>query len=465
MLARKRSLPLTATTGTTVTLVTVLSCCSRYPLTPVVSSFAPPFTPLVRCHFKNRRERRSNLRMVIESNPLGKKKSITTDNQSTPTAPSFPQSSIFLDEGNEITEECPIDYLSQDGNTCLLPDDDSPIRLLPSPAAVDTWLKYFPVVAPTFAFCTYEKTAKLSNVLINALSDQSWVAVDGGQYQLQIITPAVNGIVVPAIALLFATLCSNTINTLRQRQLDIRTTLNMEAGELRILQSMVDSFPPEIAKEKNLREYLISYVSRLIAESGLGVNMAELEYSQTDSEMNGFMVRLNEINVQFHRDEECGASNSIPPSIMAECYGAVTRLHAERSSRISALESTFPMLHYFILLALAASICVAFLMESNQDVQIFLSAVQLKILWSMLIGTFAALASVSYDLSDPFRGSYQISRSVDQFYTIRDTLRASSKLEVQSTDQEEYDPSPSVSNFGVGWKNSERSSLEGEDLY
>ena len=83
----------------------------------------------------------------------------------------------------------------------------------------------------------------------------------------------------------------------------------------------------------------------------------------------------------------------------------------------------------------------------------------------MLIGTFAALASVSYDLSDPFRGSYQISRSVDQFYTIRDTLRASSKLEVQSTDQEEYDPSPSVSNFGVGWKNSERSSLEGEDLY
>jgi hypothetical protein len=34
-----------------------------------------------------------------------------------------------------------------------------------------------------------------------------------------------------------------------------------------------------------------------------------------------------------------------------------------------------------------------------------LSAIQLRILWSMLIGTYSALAVVNYDMRDPFRGS------------------------------------------------------------
>lgn len=45
-----------------------------------------------------------------------------------------------------------------------------------------------------------------------------------------------------------------------------------------------------------------------------------------------------------------------------------------------------------------------FLMETNQELLIFLSAIQLKILWGMLIGTFSALGVVNYDMVDPFRG-------------------------------------------------------------
>ena len=63
------------------------------------------------------------------------------------------------------------------------------------------------------------------------------------------------------------------------------------------------------------------------------------------------------------------------------------------------------MLHYVILALLAGSICTVFLMETNQDLLLFLSAIQLRVLWSMLIGTFSALGVVNYDMIDPFSGS------------------------------------------------------------
>jgi hypothetical protein len=123
----------------------------------------------------------------------------------------------------------------------------------------------------------------------------------------------------------------------------------------------------------------------------------------------------------------------ISPNIFSEVYDALTRLRNERSTRLSALQSTYPALHYVILSLLGGSICTVFLMETNQELLIFLSAIQLRILWSMLIGTFSALAVVNYDMRDPFRGSYNVAVSVDQFYTIREALRATMQM-----DQETY---------------------------
>jgi hypothetical protein len=41
---------------------------------------------------------------------------------------------------------------------------------------------------------------------------------------------------------------------------------------------------------------------------------------------------------------------------------------------------------------LAVSICIAFLLETNQDLLMFLNAIQLRILWTMLVRTFSTLA-------------------------------------------------------------------------
>eukprot|EP00557_Chaetoceros_sp_GSL56_P011333 CAMPEP_0176477646 /NCGR_PEP_ID=MMETSP0200_2-20121128/744_1 /TAXON_ID=947934 /ORGANISM="Chaetoceros sp., Strain GSL56" /LENGTH=424 /DNA_ID=CAMNT_0017873491 /DNA_START=135 /DNA_END=1409 /DNA_ORIENTATION=+ len=279
-----------------------------------------------------------------------------------------------------------------------------------------------PIFTPFLAYLTYDDVARVFSAIFDILAlERKWVPVDGGAYQAKIIAPAINGIVVPAISILFATLTSNTVSTLRQRQIDIHTYLNSEAGDLRLLVLLLDVFPESALKSK-CRQYLHQYTCRLIAESE-DSKTSKVMFGSTDSEMNGFAAILNELIVD--RDGE-SSSNSIrpPETILSESFGAVVRLNTIRSSRITALQSTFPVLHYGILTLLAASICLAFLLETNQELLIFLNAIQLRILWTMLIGAISALGVVCWDLSFPFAGSYVISNAVDQLKTIRDTLRA-----------------------------------------
>jgi len=194
---------------------------------------------------------------------------------------------------------------------------------------------------------------------------------------------------------------------------------------MRVLQLMVDSFPPGVERDK-CRSYLMQYTARLITESQPGVDLNDLEFTGSmDSEMNGFLGQLNDM---LSSDCEENVVPRLPTPLLSETYSAVHRLNSERSTRISALQSTFPTLHYVILSLLALSICIAFLMETNQSILIFLNAIQLKILWTMLVSTSSALGVVCYDLLDPFQGSYQISRTVDQLYTIQSVNLASDKL-------------------------------------
>ena len=131
-------------------------------------------------------------------------------------------------------------FLSDDeGDSC---DAPSSFTEYPSDRDGDTLsnlaLRYIPVMMPILAYSTYEITATIFDGVVDFISNNNWVAVDGGAYQSSIITPAINGLVVPSMALLFATLMSNTINTLRQRQMQIRTSLNIEANDLRMLSGM-----------------------------------------------------------------------------------------------------------------------------------------------------------------------------------------------------------------------------------
>ena len=68
---------------------------------------------------------------------------------------------------------------------------------------------------------------------------------------------------------------------------------------------------------------------------------------------------------------------------------------------------------------LGLSIIFAFLIESDQGAVQFLDAIQLRFLFTVLVGAFTGTAVLCYDLADPFRGSFTVSRAVDQFYAMR----------------------------------------------
>lgn len=283
---------------------------------------------------------------------------------------------------------------------------------------------FIPTIAPIIAFFTFDYVAEMYGMVVDILqSSNKFVAVDGGTFQAKILTPAINGLVVPAMALLFATLTSTTISTLRQRQVDVRSHINSEAGELRALECSIESFEAHSLEQDLSRDYLIQYTSRILAEChpklGSGEDVINPRRGM-DSELNGFTALLN----------KAYGTTVIPAHIADECYASVARLREHRANRISALQSVYPFLHWVSLALLAIGECIAFLMETDQDILVFLNAIQIKILWSMLVGTFTACFTVFIDLLSPFSGSYQISASVGQLHTIKLTLQASKQLSV-----------------------------------
>ena len=175
------------------------------------------------------------------------------------------------------------------------------------------------------------------------------------------------------------------------------------------------------------------------------MTVESLDYS-LDTELNGVLVELNKWASAGTSTATTSTTTPTPPPppplLLGNAYTAVSNLYEERAKRIAALRSLFPPLHFIILSTLAISICIAFLLETKQDILVFLNAIQLRVLWTMLVGTFTALGIVCYDLGNPFRGSYQITKSVHQLYTIRMTLRASL---VQQSQQQQPSSSSSLS--------------------
>jgi hypothetical protein len=281
----------------------------------------------------------------------------------------------------------------------------------------DQTLRLIPSLVPIVAFLLYDPTATLFASTMELINPNNWVAVDGGAYQAKIIAPLTNGVVVPAISILFAILIGQTITTLRQRQYDLQLCITMEASRLSQLQTLLADFPDSAIPTFKCKSYLQQYTSRLIFECHETVNLDFSRLSGMDSELNEVFRALNQA-----ASAENGEYSTM---LIDQAFILAESLSEERSKRITALQSTFPMLHYTILTALALSICVAFLMETNQELLIFLNAIQLRLLWTMLVGTFCALALVCYDLGHPFRGAYQISQAVRQLYTIRQGWSAS----------------------------------------
>ena len=221
-------------------------------------------------------------------------------------------------------------------------------------------------------------------------------------------------IVMPSLSISFGTLVATTVNTLRQRQLDLRVLLNQELSAVQLLRVGLDAnfrgATTMDAREADARAALLleGYVARVIQESS--GRSAEENVSVPNNELGALSSLLSETAAD--------ASSTYQNNL----HALVATLSERRSARLAHLATTYPAVHYAVLTAIAASIVLAYLVETDQEVLQFLSSLQLRLLFTILIGVFSGVGSVVTDIADPFRGAYRITSTVAQFFPLREAL-------------------------------------------
>jgi hypothetical protein len=85
-----------------------------------------------------------------------------------------------------------------------------------------------PFLAAVVSFFLYPTTSKGFHAIATFCSQNNWVPVDGGNLQWSVLLPALNGVVMTAVSLLYANLISTTGTALRNRQIKIQESLRTE---------------------------------------------------------------------------------------------------------------------------------------------------------------------------------------------------------------------------------------------
>lgn len=242
-------------------------------------------------------------------------------------------------------------------------------------------------------------------------------AVDGNQFRTELLRPTIVGVVVPVISIALATLTSSTVNVLRARQVELRALVNKEACELRLLRRAVFGMfgtRQHAGRRSRALGLLWDYAAQLTSESNVGAVEAleELQLSGGGIAVN----ELDSLSAMLHGVD--GAAASRQGSVSA-ADDLILSLNGHRSNRVALLLSVFPDVHWFILAALSLSVCATFLMVSNQQVLQYLSSVQLRALFAILVGVGSGTATLCLDLADPFRGSFSIVEAASQLGDLR----------------------------------------------
>ena len=294
--------------------------------------------------------------------------------------------------------------LANQPDTCLLPTDEDlnvfTTKIDPSNAQTFRLaLTLVPLTTPVVAFASYDLVFQAFRNVKDAF--RSWYAVDGGSLERELLIPVVNGVVNPAVSIVLATLVAATLNSLRQRQIQIRTLLNQEACDLRTLDVALESiFHYQLEERRTSRGVLRQYVTRMILESGAGDGA---EISRTcESELDGLLRLIASSSAQIE-----GEKVMYDP-LRFGVPGMVQSLNHLRAARLAALQTDYPLVHWIILSLLAMSLLLNFLIESDEAALQFLDSFQLHALFTIIASAMSAMASLCVDLNDPFRGNFLV---------------------------------------------------------
>jgi len=238
----------------------------------------------------------------------------------------------------------------------------------------DKILFAFSFIPPVLAFFFHDDIAKSVAYFFDFFGFRG-SNVDGNAFATNLLRPTINGVVVPATAIVLGTLFATTVNVLWNRQLRLRANINKEVGELRLLRRAIFGCFGTAQHSKRRAAalgLLLNYTRTLIVETQID-GMDRLEEIQ----MNGgiSMNELDELADMLHGVDGAAASRQ---NSVSTAEALLVSLNDHRSERVATTLSVFPELHWFVLAALFVSINVSFLIESNQEVLQYLNSVQVR---------------------------------------------------------------------------------------
>jgi len=284
-------------------------------------------------------------------------------------------------------------------------NQDLSSRMIPS-GLESSLTTYLPPLLAAIAFASYQGTRTVFHNVIDVASGHNWKSVDGGALLVEMVRPVLNGPVTLSISILFGTLVATTVSTLYNRQINLRKTVISASELVGHLHLLVDGFPDEghsSSYRSKAKQLLRDYGTKVLQD--LNNNNVGGE-TLSHSEINAFLLLLNDISKD--------PNNSCPGAILGEAYACVGQMIALRSEFRSNMQTVFSPAHYTNMVALASTILFVFLLETDQDSMQYLLGFQLSICWALLVGTYALLAVVVYDLLTPFSGSFSVWRSNDK---------------------------------------------------
>ena len=218
---------------------------------------------------------------------------------------------------------------------------------------------------------------------------------EGNAFADNLLRPTIIGVVVPVISIALATLVSTTVNTLRQRQVDLRALINQEAGEIRFLRRAVFGMygtRQHAGRRSRALSLLCGYVKQMMKESEDGAvdTLEEIQLSGgiAANELDRFSAMLHGVD---------GAAACRQGSV-DNADDLIMSLNALRSKRVALLLTDFPAIHWDIVAGLNASIIIAFLLTSNQPVMQYLDSFQLRCLFAIIVGVSSGTAVLCWDL-------------------------------------------------------------------
>jgi len=269
------------------------------------------------------------------------------------------------------------------------------------------------VLPPVLAFICWPQLSRIAQAFA---VDSRYV--DGANFASGVLAPTINGVVVPALAIVLGSLVATTIGTLRERLVTVRSCVNVEACELRLLRSAVYGMygtAQHLERRSAAFRLLRSYSERIVDESREGA-LARL--AQMELEGGVAANELEELNLMLHGISGAAASRDSSVSA-AHCH--ISTLNEHRSRRVAALLTNYPTIHWVVLAFLAGSIFVAFGLDIER---VAFASFELQLTFAVLVAACSTTAALCVDLCDPFRGSFNIKPATRQLLPLITLLDA-----------------------------------------